>query len=214
MAALKEYITNVLRKNTVAADDSFYQPHENFSVISKEYHSIILEVYQDLGGLNKEFPYVISAYDIRLENAFIIIDDETVYNRYRAVTLRSGLYEKIKGINTENHKRYCRQFESECLKTAGSIHRWKSPESEKYFGPSQETGDLSTPGSSLWKLHAFKNFLTDVAALSMRKQIFRISPYDNMLINGKMIKVKELLLKRNEVNEGYLMKYIQRGLNS
>lgn len=212
MPSIKDYIINLLNTNKLKTSENYYQAPTADVLKKSPYYKAIVEVYKELGGIHAEPPLQIMPYDIQLESGIIMIEEDTFYNRYRAITLRSSLYDHLSNINVETHKRYCRQYESECLKSASNIKQWSNSESEKYFGQSQDIGDLSSPGPSLWKMKAFQNFVTDVSSLINKTTVFRLSPYDNLVINGKMIKVKEFLLYRNPTNEVYLLKYIQRAL--
>lgn len=212
MASVKDYILEIFKKNEIPIQRNLFPIVEKEKFEKSSYFKFIKEAYSELGGIENEIPYQSNEYDFQLKEGIILIDTEKDYNRYRAITLRSEIYKLIPSINTENHKRFCRQYETECLKSAGNINNWSNKESEKYYGRSQEIGDLSEPGPSLWKLNAMKNFMTDISSLVLKTKIFRISPYDNLVIGGKMIKVKDLLLQRSSYNELYLLNYMLRGL--
>ncbi|HEY8400317.1 MAG TPA: hypothetical protein VIK89_03590 [Cytophagaceae bacterium] len=172
------------------------------------------ETYVELGGKGS-FPVDPAPYAIELENAAIILDDDLHFNRYRAITLRSQVYQKIKTVQVDNYKRFCRQFESECIKAGIAGDRWTNQRSESFFGLSQqERGDLSGNGSAEWKYKAFRDYLTDLANVIFKHKVIRISIYDNLMVNNQLIQFNKLLLSRKEENEKYVFNYLQRRLSN
>ena len=206
----KAFLIQVLEKNN--------QRHQKGSLPKLEYRhfhnskhaEMVFEVYKELGGLGSEIPFFLTEWDIELEGIGIMLDDELNFNRYRAITLRSTFYQDMSGFPLEPYKRFCRMYEEECLKSGSFGERWSNSISEKYFGPSDEKGDLGVKGASAWKLKAFQDYLLDISSSVLKIKLIRISIYDNLMIDKKMITLNNLLISKVLYNENYLWKYISR----
>jgi hypothetical protein len=166
----------------------------------KKLETEVLGIYKKLGGV-AETPLIHSEnFSIELENIVLELDEERNFNRYRAQTLESTLYEQMPKFPLEKYRSYCRNFESECLKSASFGSYWTNEESEKQFGKAGEKGELHKEGAPAWKQKAFNDFLHDITPLVLPIKLLRISIWDNLLISGKMFRLGDLLLtSKNEV---------------
>jgi len=214
MGSKLDYLLEILEKN------QHRHLRKSFPLIKEEnfrksdLYKEVKETYMNLGGITAEIPFKQAEWDLEFESFAIILDEEYSFNRYRAVTLKAPFYLGTHYFNLENYKRYCRQFESECLKAGRKISNWSDRESEKHFGESEEPGDLALKGSAKWKERAFFDLLTDAMAAFGKIKLIRISIYDNILINNQIIKIDNLLSSRNPLNEKYLWNYFQRRIQA
>jgi hypothetical protein len=111
--------------------------------------------------------------------------------------------------------RYCRQYESECLKAGLRDGLWTFPEAEEHFGEASDPGDFFGNGAPAWKYRAFTEHITDIMSLYAGTPVIRYSVYDNLMIDGKVLQVRDLLMtSSDERYPEYLRRYIKRKLES
>lgn len=214
MGAKIDYLLYILEKN------KFRHLHNSMPQVKEEtihksgLFADLREAYLTLGG-NPAFaiPYSLPQFSLEFEQFAVILDEEESFNRYRAITLKAPFYSNQNFFSLENYKRYCRQFEGECLKAARSLNKWTDRESEKYFGASEAPGDLALQGSARWKYNAFTNLLQDATAAAGKFKLIRLSIYDNLMVNNQIIKLNNLLTSRNPSNEKYLFNFFQRRIS-
>jgi hypothetical protein len=214
MASKLEYLLEILEKNEFRhlKGSTPILKEDNFN--KSAFFNEAREVFTSLGGLASELPFRQAEWDLEFEHFVIKLDEEKSFNRYRATTLRSVFYINYTSFNTENYKRYCRQFESECLKAGRARNLWADTESEMFFGRSEEPGDLAIKGSSKWKLRAFHEYLEDLQAKILNIKLIRVCIYDNLMVNNKLIKLDQFLTSRNPINEKYILNYLLRRIQS
>lgn len=173
----------------------------------------IEEIYELLGGkvdcwsVAFALPEGIETGEVRLT-----LDGPLQFNRYRAVTLQSGLYENAAPAWLGSYLRHCRSAERECLKAGSRQGIWTNAEAEKHFGAAQETGDFFGGGAPGWKLQAFRDFLADFYLLGRPQKHVRVALYDRLMIQGQLVPLEQLLLSRSEKNLPYLLKFLSRQL--
>lgn len=136
----------------------------------------VKEVYNNLRGQLNDLPIGYGTWDISTTNFIIELDEERHFNRYRRITLESTFYNRYKLFSPTNYKRYCTDFEKDCLSAARWGKYWKNDSSEKMFIKSDQ--DLDKNGSSRWRQRAYYDFLKDVTAKIRRLPIIRVSIYD------------------------------------
>lgn len=149
---------------------------------------------------------------IETEKVRLSLDGSLQFNRYRAVTLQSPVYDLQTVSWPETYRRYCRSQERECLKDGSREDIWAGKEAVLHFGLAQEAGDLTGPGAPGWKLNVFKEFLADVYLFNQPQQHKRISLYERVMIQGKLVPLQQLLISRAETSQNYLVKYMCRQL--
>ena len=169
-----------------------------------------LEIYESLGGK-------INAPEIKFKVPFlefgrfcVLLDEPIHFNRYRAKTLRSSFYEKLTSFPLMKYRTYCRKHEVECLKAGTSKPYWTNAEAERYFEPSQQSGDLGLSGSSGWKLNALNDFIVDIIARQRKIRLVRISVWDDMMVNKNLKKFNELLVSPSTYEAEQIIKYVER----
>jgi hypothetical protein len=210
MASKLEYLLEILERNQYRHLKHSAPVLKEESFLKSEFFYEAREIFSSLGGVASDLPYHPAEWDLEFENFVVKLDEEKSFNRYRANTLRSSFYSNVHFFNLENYKRYCRQFEGECLKAARSRNFWSDTESEMFFGRSEEPGELSLKGSSKWKMRAFADYLEDIQSKISKINLIRVCIYDNLMINSKLIKLDQLLMSRNPGNEKYILNYLLR----
>jgi hypothetical protein len=173
----------------------------------------INETLEDLGGsLSPSLD--IESLSLELPNLAVVLNGEKDFNRYRGTTLRSDFYTTYSGFKVDHHRQHCRQQEPKCKAAAMNLKDWTDSRSEKIFGTSQTLGDLGLSGSAKWKERAISSFLLDILLKEKGIRLLRLSIYDGMLLGGKLITLKELLLKRDEKTEKILVNWLNRQISS
>ena len=173
----------------------------------------IEKVYNDLSGKGDCWKVVFQLPEgIETEQLRLSLDGSLQFNRYRAISLSSPLYEKYNPGWLAAYRRNCRSLERECLKDGARQGVWTNPLAEQHFGQAQESGDFFGTGAAGWRLKAFEEFLADVYLFLGKQQHKRISVYERLMVQGKLIPLQQLLLSRSESSQQYLVKYLSRQL--
>jgi len=158
----------------------------------------LMSVYKALGGRLDDIPIRFGAWDIVTDGFIIELDEEQHFNRYRAQTLKSSLYEKWPYFDVESYKNYCIKFEDICLKKAKRGGYWSNSSTENQFGPAGDNGTFSGNGSPRWKQRAFYDYCRDLYSCVSRMPVYRFSIYDAINTNGQQINLGDALLLCNE----------------
>ena len=179
-------------------------------IMESFYKNIFLNCYHFLEGI-QDFPEIKFNENILEYGRFSVLLDESIhFNRYRSKTLRSPFYSKLSSFPLMKYRTYCRKYEVECLKAGTSTTYWTSEEAEKHFGYSQRPGDLGLSGSSGWKLRALKDFVTDIIARQRKIRLLRISVWDDIMVNKKLVKFNELLMSPRSNEYELILKHVER----
>ena len=169
---------------------------------SANLQAAILEVYRELGGRNQKPRVATGPWDIETEHFFIELDEEQHFNRYRAKTLSSTIYDKLSTahLNRASYLNLCSSKELTCLKERRPGY-WSKPAAEKEFGPSRKIGDLIGLGSSRLRQRAFYDFIKDISSLCQPIVIKRISVWDIFDFGGRRFSLSEILFGKCNVSE-------------
>ena len=149
-----------------------------------------------LGGILIDYPRNPGKWDISVQEGFRIeVDEEQHFNRYRAITLNSHVYEREKIFSPEQvdlYKEFCNtdMYEQSC-RCDGKF--WSSASANNQFGMASLPRVFDGNGSSRWKQRAFYDFLKDVASLVEGKPLIRISIYETVCVNSEDRCVGDLL---------------------
>ncbi len=212
MAFPVQYIKEILEKDGVlSSGKGTHKPLTRAKVEQSKFRDDILEVYQDLGGKTDVPPFEARPFDLEFMTKVLLFDDDLYFNRYRTVTFRSEIYDKT-NIPVQNYRKWCRNEEKECIKGGLKPNIWTNREAESYFGESEEPGDFGLNGSAGWKLNAWKDYLADVSGVLGNYEIIRVSVYEELMIEGKLKRLKDFLLYRNPANEKYIVSFLRRKL--
>jgi hypothetical protein len=172
---------------------------------NSEFHNEIQNIYNKLNGQLNIYPVAFRGFDVELPHCIIELDEAQHFNRYRSITLDSSIYEANKSFSTTDYKKYCNQFENECLKKGDNRKYWKTTSTEKQFGKSAPDGILTGDGSSRWRQRAFYDFLRDVGQYIWSYKLIRISIYQRIedktigeILDWELTKYYPQLLKQIE----------------
>ena len=171
---------------------------------------LVKTTYDALGGIGEKAPTFTSDWHLELEGLAVQWDDELHFNKYRRVTLRSKAYDTLKVVNKMKYLDHCRKREKECLKAGLAGKKWHHHHAEKAFGISEEPGDLGGKGSAAWRYRAWGDFLQDITALIYPIKVLRLSIWDELLINKKLVKLGELITNPSEEQQEIILQHLKR----
>lgn len=208
-----QYLSDIVASQGVSVFPTRKGKHSS-SLLKKAPQALELqEVYLALGGIGNCWEIEFSLPEgIETDQVRLSLDGPLHFNRYRAITLNSQVYEKEAPGWLDSYRRNCRQLERECLKDGLRRGVWTNPEAEKHFGQAQEVGDFFGAGSPGWKLEAYRQFLADVYLFENRQKHKRISLFERLMIQGSLLPLQQLLISRSESNQRYLIKFLSRQL--
>ncbi len=168
------------------------------------------EAYEILGGEDPLQKIIHEPPFLEFGRFCVLLDEPIHFNRYRAKTLRSPIYENLSAFPAMKYRTYCRNYEVECLKVGTSKPNWTNTEAELHFGASQQSGDLGLSGSSGWKLIAMQDLLTDMICRKKKIRLLRISVWDDLMVQKNLRKFNELLISPTPQATELILKYVER----
>ncbi len=173
------------------------------------YENDLMEAYKLLEG-RATFPDIkFQAGFLEFGRFYVVLDDVSHFNRYRAKTLKLDFYEQLKSFPLAKYRIYSRNFEAECLKAAASGQLWSNAEAEKHFGHSQVSGDLGLSGSAGWKLTALKDVAVDLIARKRKMRMLRIAVWDDLMIQHNLKRLNELLMSPRSAETEAILKLVE-----
>ncbi|MFA0964233.1 hypothetical protein AB9P05_20665 [Roseivirga sp. BDSF3-8] len=171
------------------------------------------DVYRSLGGQQKYIPFPYQHNQLIAGEHLVMLDTSLAYNRYRIKTFRNPVYDNLPGVAVDSLRRFCRQYESECLKSGMREGIWTSEEAESHFGAASEPGDFHGNGAPGWKWHAYTDHIMDIMSLYSGVPVIRFSIYDNLMVDGKIVQVQDLMMtSSDERYPDFIKNYISRKL--
>ena len=178
----------------------------NYSDFSNsKFHNEIENTYKKLNGQLEIYPIGFKGFDIQITNCIVELDEAQHFNSYRSLTLDSTIYKTNNSFSTSDYKKYCKEYEYDCLQKGNFGQYWKTNSTEKQFGISSPEGILTGNGSSRWRQRAFYDFLRDVGQYVGGYKLTRISIYQRIedktigeILERGLIKYYPLLLKQIE----------------
>ncbi len=175
----------------------------------------LAEVFDDLGGKGG-FPLLEKLkLDFKLGRTLLLWDDELHFNRYRLTTFRSEMYAEWTFSFAEGHRRLCRTYEKECLKSGMQQRIWNGPSVAKSaFGEASDPGDLTGNGAIGWKLRAYNDAQYDLQTRIHGYKLIRISPYETLMTGGVLKRIDQLLVNPKEEQRAMLYNWLERKLSS
>ena len=192
MPKQQETLKQLLQKEF--GTNKFQKP--NYSDFSNsKFHNEIESTYKKLNGQLEVYPIAFKGFDIQIPNCIVELDEAQHFNRYRSLTLDSTIYKTNNSFSTSDYKKFCKEFEDDCLQKGDYGQYWKTDSTEKQFGISSPEGILTGNGSSRWKQRAFYDFLRDVSQQIGNYKLIRISIHQK--IDDKSV---DEILNRNLKN--------------
>ncbi len=212
MLLRKKNLSLLLKELFPAEEKALYSAYKDIKISA---HLALLEdVYKELGGLGDKIPFTNEHPELSYNGLIIELDEELQFNRYRAITLRSPLYDVMPWFPAANYKLYCRRYESECTKAGLAFGKWSSPSAETFFGKSSEGGEFFGNGSAEWKLKAFTAFVNDFTPLCRKEKLLRLSIYDELLLSGSRISLGKILLSPKKEHVPGFLKFMERRITA
>lgn len=156
--------------------------HDKLNHIELESSSLVnfvSDTFKKLGGQRDKLPTNYGPWDISTKGFILELDEERHFNRYRLETLTSNYYKNYTNFSTVDYKRFCKDFENNCLYTTRWGGNWKNNSTEKMFLNSNSEGNLLGNGSSRWRQRAYYDFMKDITASIKNIPIMRVSIYDS-----------------------------------
>jgi hypothetical protein len=144
---------------------------------------------------------------------YLIYEPTFHFNKYRLITLRDELYHNYSPFDIQKHRNYCRTKEQEALKSGLKSEIWTLKEGEELLGTSEEAGYFGGKGSSGWKYIAIANYLLDIYSYDKNFAFHRFSPFDTLMVDGKLIQFQTLLLSSEPKHKEAIQKYMVRKLD-
>ena len=159
----------------------------------------VLRVYHELGGILDDFPVRLGSWDLNVDGIAVELDEELHFNRYRKFTLESSSYSELNYFPIENYRQYCVNYEENCKRAGKYGGKWTNSSCEKQFGkasiPPDLPCDLSSGGAPRWKQRAFYDYIKDISPLVIKVKVARISIWDEIQVEGEMVRVSRVLDK-------------------
>ncbi|MFM0174126.1 hypothetical protein PQR33_32900 [Paraburkholderia sediminicola] len=162
-------------------------------VVRTGYDEIIDPVYRSLGGVLTSAELNLRHWDLEFDGIAVELDEHLHFNRYRAITLAAGAYVKLPGFPLVAYRRYCAEFESDCLRAGGYGGKWSKPSCERQFGIGAAPKVLDGNGAPRWKQRAFYDFVKDLSPLVLGVKVVRVAIWDCVVENGTPCTVKDVL---------------------
>lgn len=178
-----------------------------------KYDALVQRVFKDLEGITGQYPVVLPGKCLSINGVMLHFDDMLHFNRYRKITLRSSFYDHCNFFSPQNYRRYCRNYEKECLKAGSGPGFWTDKTSEHYFGEPGNPGEFLDNGAPKWKLIGFNDFLLDVYFALHNQSFIRVAFYDPVMIDGALIPLGRILKLREKKYIPPLVNYFSRLLN-
>lgn len=147
-------------------------------------------------NIKPEWPHEISFQLLYFyeHNKYLLLEPDFHFNKYRLISLRADFYTKFSNtFDLVKFKNYCRTKQEEASKSGLRKGIWHSKAAEKIFGPSEDSGYFGGTGSSGWKYIALCNFFLDLYAEFNEIQLYRIAPYENLMLRGKLFSLNSLI---------------------
>jgi hypothetical protein len=100
-------------------------------------------VYRALNGALESVRSKPGSWDLEFDGMAVELDEQLHFNRYRAITLKSEIYSCLPSFPLEAYRRYCSEYEEDCLRAGGYGGKWSNDSCVKQFGVAGSEGDLA-----------------------------------------------------------------------
>lgn len=162
-------------------------------VAASSYAEEVQRIYRRLGGVLSSFPLGLRPWDLEFNQIPLELDEYLHFNRYRAVTLESRVYQQLPTFPLEGYRAYSSAHEKKCLRAGGYGGKWSNRSCESQFGTAAAPKDLSRNGAPRWKQRAFYDFVKDLSPLITGVPVVRISVFDEVEVSGQTLTVEQIL---------------------
>ncbi len=205
-------LLEIIKEGELFYEDDF-QLEINPNFLDEKGKSWLKEIFEDLDGVG-DFPLLEKLkVDFKINRQLFLFDSELHFNRYRLMTFRSELYENLSFPFYVSHKRLCRNYEKDCLKSGLQQRVWEGPPVAKsWFGLASEPGDFSGVGASGWKLTAYNDAQKDLQSRIHGYKLIRFSPYETLMTGGSLKRLDQLLINPKEDMRKVILGWFTRKL--
>lgn len=157
------------------------------------YEDLVYSVYKSLGGVLLSAELNLRSWDLEFEGIAVELDEHLHFNRYRALTLGATAYANLPAFPMDAYRRYCAEFEDDCLRAGAYGRKWSSASCERQFGVGSAQKILEGAGAPRWKQRAFYDFVKDLSPLVLGVKLARIAIWDSIIDGGTRRTVRDLL---------------------
>jgi hypothetical protein len=200
----------LFQKSGATVSDKSISRLNKITLINSKRYRDTEEIYRQLGGILDSTPCNLVPWDMEVNDMAVELDEERHFNRYRLITLSSGLYTLLPSFPLDEYRYYCKEYEYACLKSASFGGYWTNKSCEKQFGKASEPGDLNGNGSPRWKQRAFYDYLRDISPLIIGMRLARISIWETLLVEDAEVTVAEILDSQIMKASGALLRLIEK----
>lgn len=169
-------------------------PFPRFQDIARAgYKDLVIGAYKSLGGVLLSAELNLRSWDLEFEGIAVELDEHLHFNRYRALTLGASVYADLPAFPLDAYRRYCAEFENDCLRAGAYGGKWSNPSCERQFGVGSAQTILEGAGAPRWKQRAFYDFVKDLSPLVLGVKVARVAIWDSIIDGGGRRTVRDLL---------------------
>ncbi len=173
------------------------------------YEDLVNGVYKSLGGVLTSAELNLRSWDLEFEGIAVELDEQLHFNRYRTITLEATAYAELPVFPLDAYRRYCAEFEDECLRAGAYGGKWSNPSCERQFGVGSSQKILARAGAPRWKQRAFYDFVKDLCPLVLGIKLARVAIWDSIIDGGTRRTVRDLLSRPTVTSAEALAKLVR-----
>jgi hypothetical protein len=158
-------------------------------------HRCVRDIYRELGGTLTDPGVRLGRWDVEFDGIAVELDEQLHFNGYRGLTLRSDTYAKLPNFPLVEYRKFCVDYESECMRAGAYGGKWSNASCERQFGRAGDFGDLTGAGAPRWKQRAFYDFVKDTLPLVSSLRVARIAIWDTIQDGDGRRTILEILQK-------------------
>lgn len=178
-------------------------------VVRAGHGELVNDVYKNLGGGLPSASLNLRPWDMEFDGVAVELDEYLHFNRYRAFTLDSMAYSDLPSFPLEAYRKYCVEFESNCLDAGGYGGKWSNSGCERQFGPASAPRVLDGNGAPRWKQRAFYDFVKDLSPLLIDVKVARVAIWDRISDGGAPRVVRDILSRPTTTSARALADFVQ-----
>ncbi|GGZ31996.1 hypothetical protein GCM10007049_26720 [Echinicola pacifica] len=203
-------LVEILVANGIDVEED-YKLEVNPRLLDDRAKSLLGELYHQLGGEGEAKLLDRMKFDFKIHGFLFVYDDAVHFNRYRAGTFKTSMYEVFTYSWLASYKRLCRTYERDCLKSGMAERVWNGPPiAKKCFGQPSEPGDLGGVGAPGWRLNAYNDAQYDLLTRLHGYKMVRIPMYETIMYGGSLKKIDQLLVQPKEEQHQAIIAWLQR----
>lgn len=173
--------------------------------------SVLIPMYQALGGKQSSPPARPGGWDLEFDSIAVELDEDLHFNRYRALTLESPMYQLLPHFPRASYAGFCAVREQECMKSGSYLGKWTTASAARQFGEPAPCGNLSANGSPRWRQRAFYDFFKDgLSLIGGSIRIARMAIWDSVEESRGSRIVRDILRDPAPDSGSILAAYLRR----